>query len=212
MSQAQKITVLLVDDHSLVRRGFRRILEDEADITVVGEAGDGQEAIQMVHSLRPRVVLMDCAMPGMNGVAATREIVKNYPETLVVMLSMHSEDAWIRQAVSVGARGFILKNAIDLDLTSAIECVVAGELLFEPLVSQKSAVRGEKRNLTIRELQVLQLIVDGNSNKEIAAQLALSINTVAVHRARIMTAIGVRKTADLVVYALRKKLVNIPLT
>jgi DNA-binding NarL/FixJ family response regulator len=209
LPQIEKITVLLVDDHSLVRRGFRRILEDEARIAVVGEAGNGHDAIQLTREIRPRVVLMDCAMPDMNGIVATRAILKACPETLVVMLSMHTEGTWIRQAVKAGARGFIVKNAIALDLSATIERVAAGELLFDDPGLSKPAVAGGKRDLTTRELQVLQLIVDGKSNREIATELTLSVNTVGAHRARIMTATGIRKTADLVVYAIRNGLVNI---
>jgi DNA-binding NarL/FixJ family response regulator len=209
-SKDDKITVLLVDDHSLVRRGFRRILDDEINISVVGEAGDGVQAIKLARELRPAVVLMDCSMPGMNGLTATKEILETCPETSVLMLSMHSETTWVRQAVDVGARGFILKNAVDLDLGSAIERVAAGELVFDPQLSNEAGDKSGRRDLSTRELEILQLIVDGKSNKEIAAQLNLSVNTVGVHRSRIMGVVGVRKTADLVVHAIRKRLVNIP--
>jgi len=122
-----KISVLLVDDHSLVRRGFRRILEDEGDIDVTGEASDGEEAVRLAQKLRPKVVLMDCALPGMNGLDATRKILKQLPGTLILMLSMHEEETLVRQAVEAGARGYILKNAMDLDLGAAIRRVAAGE-------------------------------------------------------------------------------------
>src|SRR5580658_195679 len=128
---AEKITVLLVDDHALVRRGFRRILEDEAHIKVVGEAGDGREAIQLVRELKPKVVLMDLALPGMNGLDATRKILTVCPESSVLMLSMHCEDIWVRRAAEAGAHGYILKNADNLDLGSAIKRVAAGEFVFD---------------------------------------------------------------------------------
>src|ERR1043165_5943495 len=115
-----KISVLLVDDHSLVRRGFRRILEDEADIDVAGEASNGEEAVGLAKTLRPKVILMDCALPGMNGLEATRKILKQQPETLILMLSMHEEETLVRQAIDAGARGYVLKNAMDLDLGAAI--------------------------------------------------------------------------------------------
>jgi DNA-binding NarL/FixJ family response regulator len=208
---AKKITVLLVDDHSLVRRGFRRMLEDESDIAVVGEAGDGEEAIRQARALSPRVVVMDCALPGMNGLDATRQIVDDAPEVAVLMLSMHSENTWVRQAIEAGAKGYILKNAMDLDLGSAIRKVAAGETVFDPQVQQHSTLKGERNGgLTHRELEVLQMIVDGKSNKEIASALGLSANTVAVHRANIMNTLGIHKTAELVVYAIRAGLVNIP--
>ena len=207
----KKITVLLVDDHSLVRRGFRRMLEDESDMKVVGEAGDGEAAIKLARELRPQVVVMDCALPGMNGLDATRQILDDSPEVAVLMLSMHTESTWVRQAVEAGARGYILKNALDLELGAAIRKVAAGETVFDPQVEQKEALRGERNQaLTPRELEVLQMIVDGKSNKEIAAVLELSANTVAVHRANIMNTLGIHKTAELVVYAIRAGLVNVP--
>jgi len=208
---AEKITVLLVDDHSLVRRGFRRMLEDESDMDVVGEAGDGEESVKLAKELHPQVVVMDCALPGMNGLEATRQIIEECPDTAVLMLSMHSESTWVRQAIDAGAKGYVLKNALDLELGPAIRKIAAGETVFDPKVEQKSALRGERNAaLTQRELEVLQMIVDGKSNKEIATALDLSANTVAVHRANIMNTLGIHKTAELVVYAIRSGLVNVP--
>jgi DNA-binding NarL/FixJ family response regulator len=207
----KKITVLLVDDHSLVRRGFRRMLEDESDMEVVGEAGDGEESIKLAKKLHPQVVVMDCALPGMNGLQATRQIIEDSPNTAVLMLSMHSESTWVRQAIEAGAKGYILKNAMDLELGAAIRKVAAGETVFDPQVEQRSALKGERSAaLTQRELEVLQMIVDGKSNKEIATALDLSANTIAVHRANIMNSLGIHKTAELVVYAIRAGLVNVP--
>jgi DNA-binding NarL/FixJ family response regulator len=206
-----KISVLLVDDHSLVRRGFRRMLEDEPDITVAGEAGDGEEAIRLSEDLRPQVILMDCALPGISGLDATRRILEKLPNTIVLMLSMHPEETLVRQALDAGARGYMLKNAIDLELGTAIRKVVAGEIVLDPQLSEPGGLKGERDyGLTARELEILQLIVDGKSNKEIAAQLKLSANTVAVHRANMMDALGIHKTAELVVYAIRNGLVNLP--
>ena len=207
----KKITVLLVDDHSLVRRGFRRMLEDESDMEVVGEAGDGEESIKLAKQLHPQVVVMDCALPGLNGLQATRQIMEDSPETAVLMLSMHTESTWVRQAIEAGARGYVLKNAMDLELGAAIRKVAAGETVFDPQVEQRSALKGEpSAALTQRELEVLQMIVEGKSNKEIATVLDLSPNTVAVHRANIMNSLGIHKTAELVVYAIRAGLVNVP--
>ena len=206
-----KISVLLVDDHSLVRRGFRRILEDELDIVVAGEASDGPEAIRLAQELRPRVIVMDCAMPGMSGLQATRQILEKYPQTLVLMLSMHPEETLVRQALEAGARGYVLKNAVDLELGAAIRRVVAGETVLDSQLERPAALKGEPNAaLTQRELEILQMIVDGKSNKEIAAALDLSANTVAVHRANMMDALGIHKTAELVVYAIRNGLVNLP--
>jgi DNA-binding NarL/FixJ family response regulator len=205
------ISVLLVDDHSLVRRGFRRMLEDEADIRVVGEASDGEEAVKLARSLKPQVIVMDCALPGINGLQATRKILQLLPDTLVLMLSMHTEETWVRQAIDAGARGYVLKNAMDLELSSAIRRLVKGETVLDGQLSKQQALKGERdAGLTPREVEILQLICDGKSNKEIANQLELSANTVAVHRANIMDALGIHKTAELVVYAIRNGLVNVP--
>jgi DNA-binding NarL/FixJ family response regulator len=206
----KKITVLLVDDHSLVRRGFRRMLEDEPDMKVVGEAGDGEEAVKLAKQLHPQVVVMDCALPGMNGLQATREILEDASHTAVLMLSMHTESTWVRQAIDAGAKGYMLKNALELELGAAIRKVAAGETFFDPQVEQSTPLKGERAALTQRELEVLQMIVDGKSNKEIAVVLDLSANTVAVHRANIMNTLGIHKTAELVVYAIRAGLVNVP--
>ena len=207
----KKITVLLVDDHSLVRRGFRRMLEDESDMEVVGEAGSGEDSVKLAKELHPQVVVMDCALPGMNGPQATRQIIADSPKTSVLMLSMHTENTWVRQAIEAGAKGYVLKNALDLELGAAIRRVAAGETVFDPQVEQRSVLKGERSAaLTQRELEVLQMIVDGKSNKEIATVLELSANTIAVHRANIMNTLGIHKTAELVVYAIRAGLVNVP--
>ena len=207
----EKISVLLVDDHSLVRRGFRRMLEDEPDINVVGEASDGLEAVQQAQILKPQVIVMDCALPEMNGIQATRKIMELAPQTLILMLTMHTEETWVRQAFDAGAQGYVLKNALDLELSSAIRRMVNGERVLDGQLSLQETLKGERGSgLTTRELEVLQLICDGKSNKEIASHLDLSANTVAVHRANIMDALGIHKTAELVVYAIRNGLVNIP--
>ena len=208
---ADKISVLLVDDHSLVRLGFRRILEDEPDIEVTGEAGDGVEAVRLANELQPNVVVMDCAMPNMNGLQATRKILEQQPQTLVLMLSMHPEETLVRQALDAGARGYVLKNAVDLELGAAIRRVVAGETILDSQLNRPDTLKGDRdEHLTPRELEILQMIVEGKSNKEIAVVLDLSANTVAVHRANIMDALGIHKTAELVVYAIRNGLVNLP--
>lgn len=205
-----KISVLLVDDHALVRRGFRRILEDEPDIVVAGETGDGSEAVRLAQKLKPTVIVMDCAMPGMNGLQATRQILREQPSALVLMLSMHSENTLVRQAMEAGARGYVLKNAVDLELSAAVRRVASGETVLDSQLRRPAALKGERSGLTQRELEILQMIVDGKSNKEIASALDLSANTVAVHRANIMDALGIHKTAELVTYAIRNGLVNLP--
>jgi len=206
-----KVTVLLVDDHSLVRQGFRRILEDDQELEVVGEASDGNQAVQMALELKLKVVVMDCALPGASGLVATKQIMQQAPKTAVLMLSMHSEETLVRQALDAGARGYMLKNAIDLDLAAVVKKVAAGEKVLDPQVERAANLKGERdAGLTARELEVLQYIVEGKSNKEIAQQLNLSVNTVSVHRANIMDALGIHKTAELVVYAIRNGLVNLP--
>jgi DNA-binding NarL/FixJ family response regulator len=207
---ADKVTVLLVDDHALVRKGFRRILEDDRGIFVVGEASEGEEAVRLALELKPKVVVMDCALPGINGIDATRRIRAKMPDATVLMLSMHSEDTLVRQALEAGARGYILKNALELDLVSAIKRVAEGHLVLDPQLAKPSALKGERDSgLTARELEVLRHIVAGKSNKEIAAELGLSANTVGVHRANIMDTLGIHKTAELVVYAIRNGLVTL---
>jgi DNA-binding NarL/FixJ family response regulator len=204
-----KITVLLADDHHLVRRGFRRMLEDDPALTVVGEASDGDEAVRMALSLGPRVVVMDCAMPGTSGLVATRRILEARDDVAILMLSMHAEPTLVSQALDAGARGYILKNAVDLDLASAVKRVAAGETVLDPTVTPSAALKGERNHgLSARELEVLQLICQGHSNRAIAARLKLSVNTVSVHRANIMGRLRVHKTAELVVYALRHGLVG----
>jgi DNA-binding NarL/FixJ family response regulator len=207
----EKISVLLVDDHNLVRQGFRRILEDEPDMVVVGEASDGEAAVKLAEKLKPRVVVMDCALPKTSGLVAARQILESLPDTAVLMLSMHSEETWVRQALAAGARGYLLKSAMELELPVAVRKVAAGEMVLDPAVAKPSTLKGERSAaLTRRELEVLQLLVEGKSNKEIAEALQLSANTVAVHRANIMDALGIHKTAELVVYAIRNGLVNVP--
>jgi DNA-binding NarL/FixJ family response regulator len=204
------ISVLLIDDHALVRRGFRRILEDETDIKVVGEAGNAPDGVELARQLKPSVALMDYSLPGMNGLIATGQITRSCPETAVLMLSMHSELSHMRQAASAGARGYIVKDAVGFELVSAIRRVVAGELVFDPQAIAPGGTGIRTRSpLSARELEVLQLIVDGKSNREIAEHLQLSANTVAAHRANIMHTLHLKKTADLVVYALRNGLAGL---
>ena len=208
---ADKISVLLVDDHALVRRGFRRMLDDDEALEVVGEASNGAEAVRLAARLNPQVIVMDCQLPEMNGLEATRKILAAQPETAILMLIMHSEDTLVRQALEAGARGYVLKNAMDLDLAQAIKEVAAGKSVLDPRVKQAEVLKGERGSgLTARELEILQHIVAGKSNKEIASDLNLSVNTVSVHRANIMDRLGIHKTAELVVYAIRYGLVNLP--
>jgi DNA-binding NarL/FixJ family response regulator len=154
---------------------------------------------------------MDGALPGINGLETTRKILATHPKTLVLMLSMHAEDTWVSQALNAGARGYVLKNAMELELGDAIRRIVAGETVVDAQLSGQQTLKGERNTgLTTRELQILQMICAGKSNKEIASELELSPNTVGVHRANIMDALGIHKTAELVTYAIRNGLVNLP--
>ena len=204
------ISVLLVDDHGLVRRGFRRMLEDDPTIRVIGEAEDGHEAVAMAARLRPKVVVMDFALPSMNGAVAARQILRNAPETAILILSMHSEPSYVRTCLDAGTRGYLLKNAMDLEMVGAVKQVAAGKQVLDPRLGAIDNKRGAgEPQLTTRELEVLQLIVHGKSNKEIAVVLTLSANTVAVHRANIMQTLDIHNTAELVVHAIRRGLVSI---
>lgn len=213
------IRVLLADDHSLVRQGFRRILEDEADIEVVGEAGGGAEAITLDEKLSPDVVVLDMAMPEVNGLHAAIEILRRTPERRILMLSMYDDLQYVRNAVAAGVRGYILKNALELDLIRAVRAVAGGQQFLSPelaaaldnaRLAEAQGPADPFTQLSAREIQVLRLIAMGRSNKEIATLLGLSANTVAVHRTNIMATLGVHKAAELVLIAVKKGLVNPP--
>ncbi len=206
----RKIRVLLVDDHALVRLGFRRLLEDDPELIVVGEASDGTEAVELARKLVPDVVVMDYAIPAPNGALATRMIRESVPSVRVLMLSMHPEPTYVANSREAGASGYLLKNALDLELVAAVKGVLETDWLQDPRLEQASFGAGAKRKLSKRELEVLQHIVSGKSNKEIATVLNLSANTVGVHRANIMDALDIHNTAELVVYAIRHGLVSLP--
>jgi DNA-binding NarL/FixJ family response regulator len=205
---SEQITVLLADDHALVRRGFRRILEDDEGMKVVGEAANGVEAIRMAYELKPKVVVMDLSMPELDGVQATKEIVKHLPGTEVLILSMHADDNYVRNALDAGAKGYLLKSSIDVDLVGAIRSVAEGKRFMGNGLRYAAHVQDDELSkLTAREKQVLQLIAQGRSNKEIATLLELSVNTVSVHRANLMEKMNIHRTAELVLFAIRKGLV-----
>lgn len=201
---------MLVDDHSLVRLGFRRLLEDDPAIEVVGEGKDGAEAVDLALTLKPDVVVMDYAIPIRNGAIATRMIRESLPGTRVLMLSMHSEPSYVNNSREAGASGYLLKHALDLELVAAVKAVLESPWVQDPRLATEPFETRAKRALSKRELEVLQHIVSGKSNKEIAGTLFLSVNTVAVHRANIMDALGIHNTAELVVYAIRHGLVTLP--
>lgn len=206
---SKPIRVLLADDHGLVRRGFRRLLEDSAAIQVVGEASTGREAVAIAREQLPDVAVLDVSMPDKDGLEATREIRRLLPSVAVLIVSMHADPAYARTARQSGAAGYVLKSSADLDLEDAILRVAAGETVFPDLDDlPASPEQARLRELTPRERQVLQLLASGKANKEIAAQLGVSVNTVAVHRARLMDTLGIRGTAELTLFAVRSGLVS----
>ncbi len=215
----EKIRVFLVDDHTVVRQGLRRILESDDEIEIVGEAGDGRTAIDLVQKLRPHVVVMDVAMPELNGIEATRQILKRVEGAKVLVLSMHGDDVYVRQALKAGARGYLLKDSEDLDLIKAVKAIRAGGSFFSPPVSKVvlSGYLGDKveggeedgvARLTDREREVLQLIAEGKTNKEVAHALSVSVNTVETHRKHIMEKLDLHNTAELVRFAIRTKIAH----
>jgi two-component system response regulator NreC len=214
-----KIRVFLVDDHTVVRQGLRRILESDEEIEIVGEAGDGRTAVEIVQKLRPHVVVMDVAMPELNGIEATRQILKRVDGTKVLVLSMHGDDVYVRQALKAGAHGYLLKDSEDLDLIKAVKAIRGGGSFFSPPVSKVllSGYLGDKvagevddgvARLTDREREVLQLIAEGKTNKEVAHALSVSINTVETHRKHVMEKLDLHNTAELVRFAIRTKMVH----
>ncbi|MGB9611021.1 MAG: response regulator [Bryobacteraceae bacterium] len=208
------IRILLADDHSMVRQGFRRILEAQADFEIVGEASDGREAIALAEQLRPDIVVMDVAMPGLNGIEATRRIVESSPRTRVLALSMHRDSVYVREILRAGARGYLLKDAFDADLVAAVRAVARGEGYIAPAVADsvlsdyRQHVSDPLDLLTAREREVLQLIAEGKTNKEIAALLNLSVYTVDAHRGRIMEKLNLHSAGELVRFAIRKGLID----
>jgi len=211
---SSKITVLLADDHHLVRHGFRRLLEDEPDMEVIGEASNGLEAISETERLRPRIVVMDMSMPELDGVQAILEIRRRTPETEVLVLSMYNEPSYVRNARDAGAKGYLLKNSVDVDLPAAIRAVASGRSFYSEDLPKETPQTEDSadpvQKLTRRELQVLQLIAQARSNKEIAQILNLSVNTVNVHRTNLMNALNLHSTAELVLFAVQRGLVTLP--
>ncbi len=185
------------------------MLEDEPDLEIVGEASNGREAVDLVAKLAPNVLVMDFSMPELDGAQATREIRKTNLSTRILILSMYSNENYFRNALDAGASGYLLKNAIDVELPEAIRAVASGKRFISAALTQPSADDTFDK-LTPREKQVLTMIADGKSNKDIAALLNLSVNTVAVHRANLMDALNIHKATDLVMYAVRKGLVTPP--
>lgn len=208
------ITILLADDHSMVRQGFRRILESQADMEIVGEAANGREALEKSVELKPDVVVMDVAMPELNGIEATRRLTEASPRTRVLALSMHKDAVYVREILRAGARGYLLKDAIDADLVAAVRAVARGDAFLAPAIADsvltdyRQHVTDPIDRLTSREREVLQMIAEGKTNKEIASDLKLSVYTVDAHRGRIMEKLNLHSTGELVRFAVRKGLID----
>jgi len=214
MNSTKRITVLLAEDHMVVREGLRKLLEAESDIEVVGEAETGRQAVQLTKKLRPAVVVMDIAMPLLNGLEATRQIRLAVPDTKVLILSAHSDDAYLEQATALGAAGYLIKQTSAQFLSEAIREVQKGNTFFSPSVVkqlhdhyQKSPdrvglLKKKGDRLTSREVEVLQLIAEGQGNKRVAAELGISVKTVEKHRQRLMEKLNIHDTAGLTRYAI----------
>jgi len=211
---SKKTRILLADDHAVVRQGFRMILGAQADMEIVGEAGNGREAVSMTEQLKPDVVVMDVAMPELNGIEATRRIAESQPHTKVLALSMHKDSVYVREILRAGARGYLLKDSIDVDLLAAVRAVAKGEGYLSPAVSDtvlsdyRKHVTDPLDLLSSREREVLQLIAEGKTNKDIATLLNLSVYTVDAHRGRIMEKLNLHSTSELVRFAVRKGLID----
>ena len=218
MAEPEPITVVLADDHAVLRAGLRALLESEPDIEVVGDAPDGESAVELVRSLRPAVVVMDLSMPGMGGLAATREIVGSVPETRVLVLTMHDDEQYLYRVLEAGGQGYVVKSSADTDLLSAIRTVAhGGVFVYAPAAA--SILKGyvetagmpdasKKADLSEREVEVLRLTAEGFTNQEIAEKLYLSRKTVDSYRGRIMSKLNLEHRSELVQYALRRGLLR----
>jgi DNA-binding NarL/FixJ family response regulator len=213
------VRVLLADDHGIVRRGLHYLLERSPGFEVIGEAGDGREAVRLAEELNPDVIVMDIAMPNLNGIDATAQIVRRRPETGVIILSMHSDETYLVRALSAGAKGYLLKDSAEADLIRAVQAVSQGRPFFSPAIAQTLLEdymrRLQQQNLkdsydllTDREKEVLQLLAEGKSNKEVASLLSLSLYTVETHRSNLMQKLNLHSTAEIVLYAVRKKIIS----
>lgn len=213
------LRVLLADDHTLIRAGLRLVVEQQPDFTVVGEAEDGRQAVAMAESLQPDVVVMDIGMPGLNGIEACRQIRESRPQTEVVMLSMHSDEGYVLRSLKAGARAYLLKDSAEADLARAIRAAVEGKSFFSPAVGkvlledymrklQRTGAEDSYELLSAREREILQLVAEGKSSKEIANLLNLSVYTVETHRAKLMQKLNLRSVPEVILYAVRKGIIT----
>jgi len=215
----KRIRVLIADDHGIVRKGLRLQLEQNTAFEVVGEATEGREAVRLVEELQPDVVIMDIAMPNLNGIQATAQVVKKNPNIGVIILSMYSDETYLTRTLAVGAKGYLLKENADMDLDNAVRSVAQGKPFFSPAIAktlledymrqlQQRGLQDSYDLLTDREKEVLQLLAEGNSNKQIASMLNLSTNTVETHRTRLMQKLNLHSSAEIVLYAVRKRIIS----
>jgi len=213
------IRILLADDHTVVRKGLRLLLESQPGFHVVADASDGREAVALAAEHSPDVVVMDVAMPGLNGIEAARQILAKRPETSVVFLSMHSDEGYVLKALKAGARGYLLKDSADHDLINAVKVVTEGKAFFSPAISKmlvedyvrqmrERSVEDSFDLLTTREREVLQLLAEGKNNKEVATLLNLSLYTVETHRGNIFQKLNLHSGAELILYAIRKGVIS----
>jgi DNA-binding NarL/FixJ family response regulator len=211
--------ILIADDHGIVRTGLRLQLESKEQFEVVGEAADGRDAVRMAEQLVPDVVIMDIAMPSLNGIQAASQIVKTLPNTGIIILSMYSDETYITRALAAGAKGYLLKDNAEVDLHRAVEVVAQGKPFFSPAIAntlledymrqmQQKGLQDSYDLLTDREKEILQLLAEGRSNKDVAVLLNLSTNTVETHRTRIMQKLDLHSAAEIVLYAVRKRIVS----
>jgi two-component system response regulator NreC len=215
----KKIGILIADDHGIVRKGLRLQLEQNENFEVLGEAADGREAVRMAEELLPDVVIMDIAMPNLNGIQATTQLVKKNPQIGVIILSMYSDETYLTRTLAAGAKGYLLKDSADEDLDRAVQVVAQGKPFFSPAIAdtlledymrqlQQRGLQDSYDLLTEREKEILQLLAEGRSNKEVAGILNLSINTIETHRTRIMQKLNLHSAADIVLYAVRKRIIS----
>ena len=212
------LRILLADDHTVVRQGLRKVLEERPEWQVVAEAGDGRDAVRLAEEFRPDVAVVDVAMPLLNGIEATRQITKRAPQTKVLVLSMYSDEAYVTQMLKAGAIGYLLKDSADVDLLQAVQAVSQGKAFFSPAVARLMSddyarQRGENlvdryESLSEREREIFQLVAEGKTNKEIAALLFISPSTVETHRARIMEKLDLHSAAEIVLYAVRRGVIR----
>jgi len=214
-----KLRILLGDDHTLVRHGLRKILEEQPDWQVVGEASDGRDAVRQAQAVQPNVAILDIGMALLNGIEATRQIVRRSPDIQVLILSMHANEAYIIQALKAGAKGYLLKDSADTELVRAVAAVAAGKSFFSPAVAKvmlddyvrhlsEKGIVDRLESLSEREREIFQLVAEGHSNKEVADLLSISPATVETHRAHVLQKLDVHSTAELVLYAVRRGVIS----